>query len=598
MARRGKTKIKAQNALLQEAGELLPNWLQNDSPQTDSPLKASKKWGWVLIAIPLIFMCLIWFSALAFVPVPWPDDSAFYFVAKYLFAWPPRWVMIPQAPFEPTYRIWNFNTMPIYPILIGLGRWIGIDGSFALKFWPLAAWAGSIAWLTYTLYKKGLHFGLALLICMSAMMSPIQRWASVLVRPESLIGFIGVIITLWVSFGIPEKYQAKTVWTKRLWHPIAFLLAFSAYIHFNAVHLLFILIPAILFKPREIIEIGLKTALYMTPWLLSALAFWNIFIQQMKTQFVRLSVGNDWLQTPKRAIDSLLQDMGSPEPWVKELKVAGSLWWVIILIAIAFQLIGSFKVARGWIKPETKDAAQNSLFVKMLASSGWVLGSCWLWNNKPEVWFVYYIHLALTVFGGLALYFLTQEKKEAVILRATLVGLFTAITLISAYANVDQEIKLARSPSWNWKTYNSYIDCIDGYLKEHEAKMGFPKPYRVWDPTYPDTIIELSRRHPDWEFSRTCDFHDRQDLAIQHGKDVEAMIVNETVNFAERFIQGPVVEYPDVKSVWMEWDGYFLNRFHKIPGFKPDRFVCQRGRWVSFIYLKPVDSKGTLSETH
>src|SRR3954465_2427063 len=100
-----------------------------------------KTWERLIPLIPVIVMLWVWASSLAFVPVPWPDDSAFYFVAKELFKWPPRWVMLPQAPFEPTYEIFNFNTMPLYPILIGIGRWFGIDGSFLLKFWPLTGWA-------------------------------------------------------------------------------------------------------------------------------------------------------------------------------------------------------------------------------------------------------------------------------------------------------------------------------------------------------------------------------------------------------------------------------------------------------------------------
>src|SRR4051812_8337092 len=79
------------------------------------------------ILIPPLSALWVWLSPLAFVPVPWPDDSAFYFVAKDLFRWPPRWVMMTQAPFIPTYAIFNFNTMPLYPILIGLGRLVGID---------------------------------------------------------------------------------------------------------------------------------------------------------------------------------------------------------------------------------------------------------------------------------------------------------------------------------------------------------------------------------------------------------------------------------------------------------------------------------------
>src|SRR5437588_11825825 len=102
---------------------------------------------YILILIPFLIAAWVWLSPLAFAPVPWPDDSAFYFVAKELFKWPPRWVMLPQAPFEPSYRIFNFNTMPLYPLLIGIGRLVGIDGSFGIKFWPLTAWALSGALL-------------------------------------------------------------------------------------------------------------------------------------------------------------------------------------------------------------------------------------------------------------------------------------------------------------------------------------------------------------------------------------------------------------------------------------------------------------------
>src|SRR3954462_13678065 len=116
-----------------------------------------KRLNWLngmICLIPVFAAVWVWFSPLVFVPVPWPDDSAFYFVARELFKWPPRWVMLPQAPFEPTYRIFNFNTMPLYPILIGLGRWFGVDGTFLIKIWPLSAWALSGSLLAAVLYRQ------------------------------------------------------------------------------------------------------------------------------------------------------------------------------------------------------------------------------------------------------------------------------------------------------------------------------------------------------------------------------------------------------------------------------------------------------------
>ena len=85
----------------------------------------------VIIGSLAITMAILtfWFSRLSIIPVPWPDDSAFYLVAKDLFSWPPRWVMLSQAPWEPSYAEWNFNTMPLFPILLGIGRAVGISGS-------------------------------------------------------------------------------------------------------------------------------------------------------------------------------------------------------------------------------------------------------------------------------------------------------------------------------------------------------------------------------------------------------------------------------------------------------------------------------------
>ena len=100
-------------------------------------------------------MLWIFLSSLSFVPVPWPDDSAFYFPAKDLFAWPPRWVMIPQAPFEPSYRIWNFNTMPLFPVIIGLLRTIGISGSHGLKILPLGGWLLGILFVLRAFRRAG-----------------------------------------------------------------------------------------------------------------------------------------------------------------------------------------------------------------------------------------------------------------------------------------------------------------------------------------------------------------------------------------------------------------------------------------------------------
>jgi hypothetical protein len=81
-------------------------------------------------------------------------------------------------------------------------------------------------------------------------------------------------------------------------------------------------------------------------------------------------------------------------------------------------------------------------------------------------------------------------------------------------------------------------------------------------------------------------------LAIQHGYAVEVLAINETLQSAERTIDGPAFEHPDVQSLWWNWPGYFINQFAKDRAFKADdshrnhRFICQNGRWQSFIFTK------------
>ncbi|MFZ8406846.1 hypothetical protein ACO1L8_14490, partial [Staphylococcus aureus] len=78
-----------------------------------------------------------------------------------------------------------------------------------------------------------------------------------------------------------------------------------------------------------------------------------------------------------------------------------------------------------------------------------------------------------------------------------------------------------------------------------------------------------------WEFTRTNDFWERAHLAIRHGYDVEAVVVPETVGYAERFVSTPMKDRHDIESIWMTWKGYFLHYLNDDPQFKPDhRYIC------------------------
>lgn len=543
------------------------------------PITAPRErlWNWLLVTLPLLAVLGVWLTPLSFVPVPWPDDSAFYFVGKDLFHWPPRWVMTSQAPFEPTYRIWNFNTMPLLPILIGLGRFIGIDGSFALKFWSLLPWGLSGSLLVFSLRRARLPIGLSALVALAFASDPALRWGSVLIRPEPMIGLFGMALVLGLTFGFPARLEARG----RFRDPIALLLALAAYAHFNAVHLLFpvCITFALALRWKRLVEIALESALYLTPWFLTILAHPVIFTLQMKTQWARLAVPNDWLSSIDHALNSLFQSLGSPEPWPSVLKIASIPLWALIFLSIVAGLaipIGRKLLARA---QAPSDATPE---LSLVPSAAWVLGTLWLWHTKPEVWFTYYIHLALWTFLGVALVRLRDRWRLA---RAGLALIAAVCAAMFLWVDLSQALRLGATSSWHWSIYRDFITCIDGQLSELDRKLGGRRPFRVWDPTFPDITIELSRRHPDWEFTRTSDFWERRQLAIKHAHEVEAVVVPETINWAERNLSGPMSEHPEIQSTWLTWKDYLLYPLWSDPSWKPsNRYLCQRGRWQAFIF--------------
>lgn len=541
-----------------------------------------KEWkSFALLAlVPIAIMLWVWLSVLAFVPVPWPDDSAFYFVAKELFQWPPRWVMIPQAPFEPSYKIFNFNTMPLYPLLIGLGRFIGIDGSLALKFWPLSAWALTGVLLIIVLFRKGLPWVAALLVTLTLMLDPVTRWASVLVRPESLIGLFGLAIVLGLSFGFPKKFEARG-----LWDPVAALLALAAYAHFNAIHLLFAAVFGLAYQPfKAILKTAAKTALYLLPWFLAVIWHFDLFIQQMRTQFKRLAHPNDWLSTPAKALESLFQEMGNPDPWPPFLVWTGIGIWIVVFLAMIW----------GVLWPAIRKEAMHSQFdpsqsPNIIPAAGWIIGAIWLWSSKPEVWFIYYLHLSVWTFAGLAmLKFYKASQKKSIFKKfyISLILLLIPILIVFAYTDIRQVIRMGKSASWQWNTYKMFVDCVDQQLMGLKQSLGNPPTFRAWMPTFPDITIELSRRHPDWEFTRTNDFWERNSLALRHAKEVDAVVVTETLRSWEYVVTARASQYPALQSIWMNWKGYYLYPLLEDPAWKPNRFICARGRWLAFLYME------------
>lgn len=516
---------------------------------------------WVYL-LPIAAVVWVWLSSLSFLPVPWPDDSAFYFPAKDLFAWPPRWVMIPQAPFEPSYREWNFNTMPLFPILIGIARAFGIDGSHALKVLPLGGWLAGMLFVLRSFRRGGATALYLVGASLVLALEPILRWSSVIIRPESIIGAAGLFVLFGFRFGWPDSLRER-----RFFHPVALALAVAAYLHFNAIHLVPLVLALYFGEWRKILKIGALTALGLVPWLLTIAAKPALFVQQMELQFSRLSgYQNPWLSSWTDFTKALLADMGTPEGWGSEYQTA----ILLMLIAIPFLLaLTAIAVRKG-------RRAELGGFV-------WLLSATYLWHTKSEVWFTHFMHLAYWAWALLVLFEFrgSSRARLAAAVFPLVVGTFFA------YGQVGQTIRLEATATWHWSTYEKWIDCIDSFLVEEHAKRGSPEVFRVWDPTFPDITIALSRRHPGWEFTRTNDFYDRADLAVRHGYDVDAMVVTEVFRMNDLEFRGSLADRPQSKSVWMDWQSYFLNRLERDPKFKPNRKLCQLGRWDAFVYLNP-----------
>lgn len=529
------------------------------------------RYAWVLL-IPLFGILWVWLSSLSFNPVPWPDDSAFFFVSKDLFSWPPRWVMIPQAPFEPTYRIWNFNTMPLFPILIGLLRIVGIDGPHALKLLPLFGWFLSASFIVWSLIRGKAPLLLVLSATLVLTFEPILRWSSVITRPESLIGAMGVFILYGYRFGWPNVLRERPYF-----HPVALFLWIGAMLHFNAIHLVPMVLVLYWREPKTVLKIGVVTLIGLLPWLVTVALKPALFIRQMELQFARLTgFNNPWLNNWNNFTGALLTDMGAPEPWSVGFRAG------IITCVYALPLLigGMIFFLRSKVRLRSREGTT------ILAAFVWFLAALYLWHTKSEVWFTHFFHLAFWAWTLLLLHEFSNELPKKVRRLAWIPALFPlwigGLFFVEQYA---QASRLAETQTWKWATYQDWIDCIDDRLTQEYKRLGSPKLFRVWGPNFPDILIPLYLKHPEWEFTRTNDFYQRWNLGVKHGHEVEAMVITEIFRPTEEFYSGPLSGKP-VKSVWMNWEQYFLIHLERDPKFKPSRFLCQRGRWDAFIYLK------------
>ena len=526
----------------------------------------------LLCLLPLFTSLGYWLSPLSFVPVPWPDDAVFFLVANNLLQWPPTWVMGSQAPFEPTYAIVNFNTMPLFPVLVGVGGLLGVGGSFGLKVWGLMTLTISQVLIVRTLIQGCLPCRWAILIAGAVVLNPMLRWGAMVVRPEGIVGLCGVILALGMTFG---RYDG--LGTRRLWDPAAFILAIAAYTHFNAIHLALIPVFYWLTKPKRLARMAGIVLLYLTPWLGMVFAYWHCFLQQMEVQWSRLNVHNPWLDSLRNSVGELFNNLGSAAPLADEVNVAGV--GVLILIACAFVTLIQ-RTAR------LRHEENYPKALNLLPSATWVIAAAALWYTHNETWYLYYVHLSTSTFAAVLLLHCWTKRNvygvAVIVFGACLNG------IVFGYVTLVQLRQLLIGDTWRWSTYSGFIECVDSMIMRGRLESPAHHVVKVWNPTYPDVLVELSRRHPNWILTRRNDFRSREPRAYKHAGSVDAVIITQISPWSEENWSGPLDGFASLSIPWLETEGEgaFLAPLVANPAWNPRRYLCQNGKWQALIYMK------------
>jgi len=540
----------------------------------------------ILPGMILVFGAVVWISTpLLFAPVPWPDDSAYWITGRDFWATlPPRLIMRSQAAFVPSYAEVSFNTMPLLPILTGLGDLLGVRGTFAVKFWPMMGWMMSgvvlLNWI-----QNHTRVRLSWVITLAALFAfhPILRWSSNLLRPEPLIGAIGMTLVLCLS---------QNEWNRRLFSrlrwgdPIAVLLAVAAYLHFNAIHLVPMVFFGLFFSdPKRLLRIAGETLFYLSPWLLWCTFHVEAFQAQMQIQFERLSFVNPWLDNWAGWKQGLFQTMGNPLEYEPILFATS---WVIWLGVAAACVVFLYEIGvRGLEKIQKQSFREKaSEEIDLLPAAAWVLSALLLWHFKAEVWFTHYLHLSWVAFVALILARLEQSPHSRPRLKQMGVILIGCTVCIFGGVSAALALQLQKQNTWTRSNFEEWVDCVDrglSTLASKKQKSGSQEAFSVWAPTFPDILVELSIRHPDWELTRTNDFHPAIPRALAFATKTDALVFTEFYAPRSEWREGALQGERDARSVWLNWKGYYYSRLEETPGFKPTRSLCQAGRLQAFI---------------
>ncbi len=508
----------------------------------------------------IIILCgfFFWASSLSFFPTPWPDDSAFFLTGIDWLKWPFHYRMHAQAAFVPSYDVVNFNSMPGLPLLMGIGNFLGIHSSHGIRVYGVLIFVFWALLLMKWMEKKNFKPQWIWLITLAAFFSPVIRWGAMVVRPEIWIGFFWLLILM----------EFDGFWGRlNLWRLSTFL-ALGAYVHFEAYFL--ILPTGIALLSRSLKEslkmisgVFWRTLVLLSPWIVYLFSNFHLFQSQMLTQFSRLQIHNSYVEDAYGVFHSLFLSLGNPVPYPKFFNLGKVLTWAGIVLAIGLGIYRS-----------VKDPDKNKLVLASLLAFGLTFH---LWITKPETWFISLIHLS---FWPLLILVISSFRNPPPKWVGNLGCFFLGVLVFLEVSVAMMQWKNSRQV-YNWEKYRNWVSCIENTIGDRQ---------KIWQPHWPDILVELASHKPDKDYTRSVDFQGIRPLLEKYSREVEVVIHSYAFApeqpEAQRDYQGPLkkedayylTEYP-----WMpykEYSALVLGR--------PDQIqICHQGPfWAALSILK------------
>jgi hypothetical protein len=499
-----------------------------------------------LLAAALAAGVIFWFwrSRLAFAPVPWPDQSAFFLPGTELFQWPPRWRMHSQAAFVPSYDTANFNTMPALPALLGAAARLTQPGLFSaarmarlISLLPLAAFAWLLwEWLSRSLSEVASRRAALLfpaVLGVAALLDPVARWGTQVVRTEAWVALAWILILreLWARGALTQpRERSRSLWK------ISGLLAAAAAFHFEAI----ILVPgaalglypfgarplaALREWQRTLAIVAARTLLFLLPWLVYVGMHWALFREQMDTQFARLA-GRAPVDSLYALFHTPFSSFGSAASYPKFFNVGKAAWWLLVVLLLNRTTYVAF--ARIFKAPHAQGAEASRSTAVTWAAAAAFGASIALWLLKYEVWFVTLSHFLLWAWFAAVL--LLEERiwkgVSVPVLRVhrmkvplgALGALYAAVSIFATFAQ-QRDIPA----QYSWRTYAQWVDCVERAI-QYGTPASTVARKKIWQPHLPDVLVELAARHPEYDLTRTLDFEVAPELPEKLATETDAII--------------------------------------------------------------------------